>query len=324
MSRLARLALLVLPALGCAIEVAWPTAMPRPDIRRPETFVQPTASGNLESGLFGMTRNSGTRFHEGVDIRPLAHDGRGEAVDLVRAAMPGRVAYICSRATGPYGRYVVLEHPESGLPAYSLYAHLAAVRGDLMVGGLVRAGHPLGILGRSSGEEPIPQERAHLHFEVGLRLSDGFDSWRLRQIDLRREGNPHGNYHGWNLAGIDPLPLLGRSSVDLRRVIDELPAALVVKLRSRRPPEFVRRHPQLVSGSALGIAGWEVELTWHGLPKRWIPLPEGAPGLPASGWRIDAVNELERDRLERRQMLAKGTNSPGLTLRRTMELAVGP
>ena len=70
--------------------------------------------------------------------------------------------------------------------------------------------------------------------------------------------------------------------------------------------------------------GWEVELTWHGLPKRWKPLLEGAPGLPASGWRIDAVKEQERVRLERRQMLAKGTNTPGVTLKRTMELAIGP
>ena len=324
MSRVRPLLLLLLPVLAGAVEVAWPTAMPRPDIRRPETFVQPAASGTVESGMFGMTRNDGTRFHEGLDIRPLAHDGRGEAVDLVRAAMPGRVAYLCVRATGPYGRYIVLEHPESGLPAYSLYAHLASVRGDLMVGAVVRAGQPLGVLGRSSGDEPIPRERAHLHFEIGLRLSDGFDSWRLRQPELRREDNPHGNFHGWNLAGLDPLPLLGKKTVDLQTVVNDLPAALVVKVRTRRTPDFVRRHPQLVTGSALGAAGWEVELTWHGLPKRWKPLPEGTPGLPASGWRIDAVKEQERVRLERRQMLAKGTNKPGVTLKRTMELAIGP
>ena len=97
------LVLLILPVLAGAVEVAWPTAMPRPDIRRPETFVQPAASGTVESGMFGMTRNDGTRFHEGLDIRPLAHDGRGEAVDLVRAALPGRVAYSASAPPAPTG-----------------------------------------------------------------------------------------------------------------------------------------------------------------------------------------------------------------------------
>ena len=316
--------LLVLPALAGAIEVIWPTSQPRPDGAAPETFIQPTASGRVESGFFGMVRNDGTRFHEGLDIRPAAWDARGEPVDVARAAMRGFVVYICPTPTGPYGRYVVLGHPESGLDAYTLYAHLASVRGDLRVGMPVIAGQPLGIVGHSSGDEPIPRERAHLHFEIGLRLSDRFDAWKARQPELRREDNPHGNYHGWNLAGFDPMPVVLRRSVDLRVAVNDLPVALVVKVRGKRLPEFVRIHPQLVAGSALGAAGWQVEFTWHGLPKRWIPLAEGASGLPASGWRIDAIKEQERDRMERRQMLTKGSNLPGLTLRRAMELAMGP
>lgn len=323
MRQLRAAVLLLLPALAAAAEIVWPTTMPRPDGRAPETFVQPTASGKVESGLFGMTRNDGTRFHEGIDIRPMARDGRGEAVDLVRAAMAGKVAYVCPAATGPYGRYVVIEHPEPGLAAYTLYAHLASVRGDLFVGMPVRAGQGLGVMGRSSGDEPIPRERAHLHFEVGLRLSDGFDSWHGRQADLRRETNPHGNFHGWNLAGIDPLPFLMRQRGDLRGMIQDQPAALVVAVRARKVPDFARLNPELVAGSASGAAGWRVELTWHGLPKRWTPMASNDPDLPASGWRIVAVKEQERDRMERRQMLAKGSNAPGAHLRRTIELAVG-
>ena len=104
MSRILRLALLLAPALGGAVEVAWPTAMPRPDIRQPETFVQPTASGKLESGLFGMTRNDGTRFHEGVDIRPLAELDARHAVDPISIgviATPAPAAQsVCDRLVG--------------------------------------------------------------------------------------------------------------------------------------------------------------------------------------------------------------------------------
>lgn len=317
------LTLCLLPACLVGEEWVWPTTMPRPKGKALETFVQPTASGKVESALFGMTRNDGTRFHEGLDIRPLARDGRGEAVDLVKAALAGRVAYVCPTPTGPYGRYVVLEHLTSGLPAYSLYAHLASVRGDLFVGMGVKAGQPLGVLGRSSGNEPIPRERAHLHFEIGLRLSEGYNSWHGRQAALRRERNPHGNFHGWNLVGIDPLPILLGQQRDLLSVIRDTPTALVVAVRTRKVPDFVKRHPSLVVGSAADAAGWKVEFTWHGLPKRWTPLAVNDPQLPASNWRIIGLKESERNRLERRDMLVKGTGAAGVVLRRNLELALG-
>src|SRR5450432_245601 len=52
-----------------------------------------------------------TRFHEGIDIRPLHRDARGEPLDEVRAIADGKVVYV-SRAAGDsnYGRYVVVEH----------------------------------------------------------------------------------------------------------------------------------------------------------------------------------------------------------------------
>lgn len=319
--------LLLASAGAAAVEVAWPTSAGRPSGRPYAEFIQPTVSGRLESGLFGMTRNDGTRFHEGVDIRPAFLNSRGEAVDAVRAALAGQVAYVCDEVNGPYGRYVVLEHPRAELPVYTLYAHLASVRGDLRVGREVPEGHVLGILGRSStGTDPIPQERAHLHFEMGLRLSDRFDTW-YRGSPHRGDPNPHGNHNGMNLAGFDPLEaVLLRPRVDLHTVVNNLPAALVVVARSRSAPDFVRRHPQLVTGTSQGSVGWRVELTWHGLPKRWTPILQGAPGVPAAGWRIERVTARPdlRQLLEQRQMLAPGTTEPGETLRRTMGILFQP
>jgi len=314
-------------ALAGAAEVAWPTSAGRPSGRPYAEFIQPTASGRLESGLFGMTRNDGTRFHEGVDIKPAFLSSRGEAVDAVRAALAGRVAYVCDEVNGAYGRYVVLEHPRAELPVYTLYAHLASVRGDLRAGREVAEGHVLGVLGRSStGEDAIPQERAHLHFEMGLRLSDRFDAW-YRQSPHRAERNPHGNFNGMNLAGFDPLEsVLLKPRVDLHTVVNGLPAALVVAARTRAAPDFVLRHPQLATGGSQGAVGWRIEFTWHGLPKRWSPIPQGAAGAPAAGWRVERVTTRPdlRRLLEQRQMLVPGTTEPGETLRRTMGILLTP
>ena len=52
-----------------AAEFVWPTSMEPALTRRTEDFAQPTVSGRLESALFGMTRENGRRFHEGIDIR---------------------------------------------------------------------------------------------------------------------------------------------------------------------------------------------------------------------------------------------------------------
>ena len=80
-----------------------------------------------------------TRFHEGMDIRPMRRDARGEPIDEVRAIAAGKVVYV-SRAAGTsnYGRYVVVEHRWGGCPYYSLYAHLNTI--SVETGQTVRRG----------------------------------------------------------------------------------------------------------------------------------------------------------------------------------------
>ena len=53
-------------------------------------------TGHLKSwasGSFGCVRNNGQRMHEGVDIRPLTHNSKGEPLDVVRATADGTVAF---------------------------------------------------------------------------------------------------------------------------------------------------------------------------------------------------------------------------------------
>ena len=61
----------------------------------------------------------------------------------------------------------------------------------------------LGVMGRSAAGYHIPKSRAHLHFELALKLSDQFQVWFDRQ--KFESPNRHGIWNGMNLIGVDPL-----------------------------------------------------------------------------------------------------------------------
>src|SRR4029077_14539776 len=89
-----------------------------------------------EGGRYGFVRNPVetsegivyTRFHEGIDIRPLQPDATGALLDSVRAIAAGVVVHT-SRVPGfsNYGRYIVVEHRFDGCKYYSLYGHLSSI-----------------------------------------------------------------------------------------------------------------------------------------------------------------------------------------------------
>jgi len=118
-------------------------------------------------------------MHEGLDIKCLERDKRGEPIDPVMASASGTVAYINSNpALSNYGNYVIMRHHIDGLELYSLYAHLSAVRPGLKVGQKVEAGEPIAIMGRTSNtRQAITKDRAHVHLEFNLLLNDRFPAW---------------------------------------------------------------------------------------------------------------------------------------------------
>src|SRR5437763_16666049 len=72
-----------------------------------------------EGGQYGFVRDPAetsagivyTRFHEGIDIRPLQCDERGEPLDPVRAIAAGVVVHTNAvPGFSNYGKYVVVEH----------------------------------------------------------------------------------------------------------------------------------------------------------------------------------------------------------------------
>lgn len=252
-------------------------------------FVQPTAAGTPESALFGCVRNDGDRFHEAIDLAPVLPRRNGRTTDPVRAIYGGQVAHINPvSGNSSYGRYVVVEHIGLEPAMYSLYAHLASIADSLAVGDPVEAGDELGILGRSAGGYSIPRSRAHLHLEIGLRLSSDFESWYQR--NRYSSPNLHGNYNGMNLIGLDPLDFYsafrdGRVSTILA-YLEQVPPAVMLHIRTRRYPDFLERYPQLkLDGCPESErVGWEVILSGWGLPLSLRPLREEAlRGVRAPG-----------------------------------------
>src|SRR5713101_2605698 len=119
-----------------------------------------------EGGQYGFVRDpietaAGiiyTRFHEGIDIRPLQHDAQGEPLDEVRAIADGKVVHT-NHVPGysNYGKYIVIEHRWDGSNYYSLYGHLSSIR--VQDGQSVKKGAPIAVMGHTG--TGINQERAH-------------------------------------------------------------------------------------------------------------------------------------------------------------------
>lgn len=322
---------LVPTAQAQRVEISWPTPSKAWESGRDyENWVQPTVSGDPRSGLWGSVRSSGTQFHEGLDIKPVARDRNGEATDPVSAAMDGVVRHINTKpGDSSYGRYVVLEHPGVSPAVYTLYAHLARVDPALRKGLSVKRGQRLGIMGRSAGGYAIPKERAHLHFEIGLRLTDDFAAW----FAWKKFGSPnqHGLWNGMNLMGINPRDFLDqwrRRRVDnFAQYISGLDSAVRVRVVTTRTPDFIRRYPALLKKPIDGlVGGWEVQCDVTGLPFSWTPLSP----MEVAGKRAGSVEIVAVDRPALRSFRGKslvrtrsGRHTPGPDLTTMLQLVFG-
>ncbi len=253
------------------LEVCWPT--PNDGFSRglpPEEVLQPTAGGKPLSGAFGDVRSGGYKFHEGIDIRPVKRSRKGEPLDEIFCMANGRVAMI-NRIAGNsgYGRYVVVTHQSADIEIYTLYAHLSEISPDISIGSRVSAGTVLGKMGRSASYR-IARAQAHLHFEIGLRLSDGFDRWYSAQ--KYTQPNRFGNWNGLNLVGFDPWDFFvkaksGALANGIAAYLDAIPTAFVARIYTSKTPDFAGIYPELVDKSG-DDCGWDIHFTWYGLPKK--------------------------------------------------------
>ncbi|MEM7672797.1 MAG: M23 family metallopeptidase [Verrucomicrobiota bacterium] len=261
--------------------IVWPT--PNNAFMRGEDvskFIQPTVSGRVSSGLYGCVRNDGNRFHEAVDLFPIFRKPNGEPDEPVYAVMKGVVVYangVASRSS--YGCYVVVEHPEADVPVYTLYSHLASVAEGISAGTAVEAGRVLGQLGRSASYD-IPKERAHLHFEIGLRISDDFNTWYSEQD--YKDPNYFGLWNGMNLSGMDPLSfylsIRGGSFESFKKHITAQAVGSKIRIFTDKVPDFATRYPMLLGRELSldrGIVAWDVAFTQYGMPIGMTPWYRG-------------------------------------------------
>jgi len=276
-------------------------------------FLAPTAPDKpWTTGSFGCVRSDGHQMHEGLDIRCLQRDRRGEPTDPVMATADGTVVYFNTKPSlSNYGNYIVVRHVIEGLEIYSLYAHLREIRAGLRIGQSVKAGEVIGTLGRTSNtSETITKDRAHVHFELNVLVNDNFAGWYKKAFPGQR--NDHGEWNGQNLDGLNPREILlaehnpvakfslltfVRSQTELCRVF----------VRSTDFP-YLKRYAALMLPNARaekeGVAGYEVALNYNGVA--FALMPRAASEVQGKG-RIQllSVNEAEEKANPCRHLVVK-------------------
>jgi peptidoglycan LD-endopeptidase LytH len=245
----------------------------------PETYLQATGSGRVESGNWGCSRNNGTKFHEGVDLKSIRRNLMGSTNDRVFCAADGVVAHVNNNvADSNYGRYIVISHNDNGLEWYSLYAHLNSIDKFVRPSKRVTGGEAIGIIGNTSSSITIPKNQSHLHFEIGLRASSSFDQWYLSQH--YDSPNKHASWNGINLLGTDPLKFyryfLDHPEAHFYNYFLEEPISFELLVYFSRFPDFLNRNPVFLTNQPISEqGGWfSVGFTWYGLPTDWTSIPK--------------------------------------------------
>jgi hypothetical protein len=277
-----------------------------------ERYFVGTVGKPWTSGTFGCVRSDGWQIHEGLDIRCLQRDNRGEPLDPVLATTDGTVAYINTRPSlSNYGNYIILRHLIEGLEIYSLYAHLQEIRLGLKHGQAVKAGETIATMGRTTNtREGISRERAHVHFELDLVINERFPEWYHKTFPTQR--NDHGGWNGQNLIGLDPrLVLLEQhqqgekfSLLEFARNQTELCRVFVRDTNFswlKRYPALVKHNP---TAEKEGIVGYELVLNFNGLPYELIPRV-GSEIKTKSKFALLSVNAAEQQRNPARRLVSK-------------------
>jgi murein DD-endopeptidase MepM/ murein hydrolase activator NlpD len=277
-----------------------------------EKFFVGTVGKPWTSGTFGCVRSEGHQIHEGLDIRCVQRDKRGEPTDPVMATADGTVVYINARPSlSNYGNYIVLRHVIEGLEIYSVYAHLNSIREGLRPGQAVKAGEAIAVMGRTTNtREGISKDRAHVHFELNLLVNDRYAEWHKKYLPGER--NDHGEWNGFNLNGIDPRLILLRQHEDgakfsLLQYLRSETELCRVFVRSTNFP-WAKRYSALILRNPVaekeGAAGYEVALDFNGVAIQLIPRAASEIKSKAR-FVLLSVNEAEQKKNPARRFVTK-------------------
>lgn len=327
--------LMVVPAFSFDFPVSFPISTKGlNDKENFDCYIQPASSGQIKSGMYGMTRNNGTRFHEGIDIKSFCRDEKGRVEDKVFAVVSGTVVHISRENNGSYGKYIVIEHRSGNVSFYTLYAHLDSVASDLSEGFFVKNGHILGIMGGTSSVYKFPEGTEHLHFEVGLRLGrNSFSEW-YKSTFPANDKNLHSFWNGLNLAGLDPVEFFRVSGDSAIKTFGDWlkrqPIAFSVFVETEKIPEILESSPGLFKGTDTlvrerrkPLVGWHVDFSWSGVPLSFTPVYEiSKRNFPV---KLKIVSECYIHQSVSRGMIAKDKNKfvLGKSLKNTLRIIFG-
>lgn len=253
-----------------------------------------TKSTPWEGGQFGFWRDprrisngiAYARFHEGMDVKPLQRDLRGDPLDEVRAILAGEVVHVTPSGKSNYGSYIVIKHDWGEGPFYSLYAHLKQAK--TQVGAQVAAGEAIALMGYTGSG--IDQRRAHLHVELNVMLSREFEAWHSLGF---RTPNHHGIYNGMNLLGLDLQALYlahaKNPTLSVAAWMKSQEAWFEITVPSSAKLEVLKSHPWLLEGSSYSSPAWQIRCTRWGLPIS-IKAATMAVSTPTLSWvKEDAI-----------------------------------
>ena len=233
-----------------------------------------------QGGTYGYSRNQRrtsigivyTRLHEGIDIRPVHRDSSGNPLDEIRSIADGTVVHVNdSSSASNYGKYVVVHHDWGYGPFFSLYAHLSKINATR--GQAVEAGETIAIMGYTGAG--INRERAHVHLELCMILSDRFQSWY--ELHFTSE-NKHSLFNGFNLIGMDisKLYIEHRKDPDITIpsfLVNETEIYYKVIVPNNGKVDILRRYPWLLDDLDRGSnsPSWEFSFAATGIPLQVRP-----------------------------------------------------
>jgi murein DD-endopeptidase MepM/ murein hydrolase activator NlpD len=278
----------------------------------PKFLASTSPDRSWTTGSFGCVRTDGWQMHEGLDIRSLQHDRRGEPTDPVLATADGTVMYATGKAgLSNYGKYIVIRHLIDGIEIYSLYGHLSEIAPGITAGKAVHAGETIATMGRTG--QSIAKDRAHVHYELNVFVNDNFSAWFRKNMPGER--NDHGIWNGQNLDGLDPRDILLaehdpakpfnlatfiRSQTELCRVVVRATNFSYLK----RYAPLVLKNPK---AEKEGVAGYEIALNYNGVA--FALMPRAASEIKGAGKiSLLSVNETEQKAHPcRRLVIQKGS-----------------
>ena len=306
-----------------ALDICLPTA--NDALLRPggdADYFQPTVEGTVESGMFGCVRSKGRRFHEGIDIKCLQRNRRGEPTDPIRAVADGEVAFINTKpGLSNYGRYIVLRHNWDGVSVCTLYAHLSEIAAGLVVDQPVKKGQIIATMGHSTNtRECISRDRAHLHFEINFLLNPNFRIWYPKRDP---QAPPFGNFNGKNLIGLDPAAFLRayatNRKLNFAEYVSKQPIAFTA-LVGARPLPWLALHPEQVQPASGIPVAYEIGMTAWGMPVMVWPRTAPEIGEPQQrllqrGWpTLQRVDETELARATCHELVKRTSRGNGWML----------